>query len=74
MTPNQTLIPAELLTPIEAAQFLSLKVKTLAVWRSTGRHALPFIRCGGRIRYRRSDLEAWMADRHHTSNAVQEVV
>ncbi|WP_318656998.1 helix-turn-helix domain-containing protein [Pseudomonas aeruginosa] len=58
-----TLTPEALLTPERAAQMLGLSVKTLATWRSTGRHALPFIRCGARIRYRRSDLAAWLQER-----------
>ncbi|HEJ5823212.1 helix-turn-helix domain-containing protein [Pseudomonas aeruginosa] len=58
-----SLTPETLLTPEQAAQMLGLSVKTLATWRSTGRHALPFIRCGARIRYRRSDLAAWLQER-----------
>lgn len=57
------LTPETLLTPEQAAQMLRLSVKTLATWRSTGRHALPFIRCGARIRYRRADLAAWLQER-----------
>ncbi|MDG9875610.1 helix-turn-helix domain-containing protein [Pseudomonas juntendi] len=64
-----TVSPADLLTPEQAAQLLGLSVKTLATWRSTGRHALPFIRCGARIRYQRTELFAWLADRHHTPAA-----
>ncbi|RRV39824.1 DNA-binding protein [Pseudomonas sp. o96-267] len=62
--------PADLLTPEQAAQTLGLSVKTLATWRSTGRHALAFVRCGARIRYRRADLLAWLERRTCTSNAV----
>lgn len=71
MQPHSThsLNPADLLTPKQAAQALGLSVKTLAVWRSTGRHALPFIRCGARIRYRRADLTAWLHARQSTSTA-----
>ena len=61
--------PADLLTPEQAALALGLSVKTLAAWRSTGRHSLPFIRCGGRIRYRRADLAAWLHARQSTSTA-----
>ncbi|HEK0908018.1 helix-turn-helix domain-containing protein [Pseudomonas soli] len=64
-----TVSPADLLTPEQAAQLLGLSVKTLATWRSTGRHSLPFIRCGARIRYQRTELVAWLADRHHTPSA-----
>ena len=72
MQPHSThsLNPADLLTPEQAAQALGLSVKTLAVWRSTGRHALPFIRCGGRVRYRRSDVDAWLESQSRTSTAA----
>ncbi|HGY2299784.1 TPA: helix-turn-helix domain-containing protein [Pseudomonas putida] len=53
----------DLLTPEQAAQLLGLSVKTLATWRSTGKHALPFTRCGARIRYQRTELVAWLAGR-----------
>lgn len=69
-TASPVLTPDGLLTPEQAGQVLGLSVKTLAAWRSTGRQALPFIRCGARIRYRRADLDAWLADRRRTSTAA----
>ena len=57
---------ADLLTPEQAAMALGLSSKTLATWRSTGRHALPFIRCGSRIRYQRSKLVNWLSTRQLT--------
>ena len=56
-------------TPKEAAAYLGMKAQTLAVWRTTGRYCLPFVRVGRSIRYRVSDLDAWMASRTATSNA-----
>lgn len=64
------LTPEALMTPQQAAQVLGLSVKTLATWRSTGRHALPFIRCGGRVRYRRSDVNAWLESQSRISTAT----
>ncbi len=64
------LTPETLMTPQQAAQVLGLSVKTLATWRSTGRHALPFIRCGGRVRYRHSDVAAWLESQSRTSTAA----
>ncbi|MDP3845523.1 MAG: helix-turn-helix domain-containing protein [Pseudomonas sp.] len=61
--------PADLLTPEQAALVLGLSDKTLATWRSTGRYALPFLRCGARIRYRRDDLANWLQGRLSTSTA-----
>jgi len=63
---HETLEPAELLTPEQAALVLGLSAKTLATWRSTGRHSLPFIRCGARIRYHRNDLVQWLRSRQRT--------
>lgn len=57
----------DLLTAVEAAAFLDLTPNTLAVFRCTGRHALPFLKIGGNVRYRRSDLEAWMESRLRTA-------
>jgi hypothetical protein len=52
-----------LLSPEEASAFLGPTVGTLATWRSTGRHGLPFIRVGNLIRYSRSSLIQWLASR-----------
>ncbi len=48
-----------LLTPEQAAAYLSLSVKTLAQWR--WKHTGPeFVKVGARaVRYDRSQLEAW---------------
>lgn len=54
-----------LLSVEQAAAFLKLAIRTLDVWRSTGRHGLPYIKVGGAVRYRRTDLEAWLAERTH---------
>jgi predicted site-specific integrase-resolvase len=55
-----------LLTPAATADLLGIKEQTLSVWRSTGRHSLPFVRVGSRVMYRSSDLEKWLADRTAT--------
>jgi len=48
----------------EAAQLLGIRPQTLQLWRSTNRHPdLPYIKVGTAVRYRLSDLEAWMASR-----------
>lgn len=55
--------PDRLLNELEAAQFCGLAPSTLATWRSTGRYALPFVKVGRLVRYRLSDLEAWIERR-----------
>lgn len=54
----------------EATAFLNLKRGTLAVWRSTGRYQLPFVKIGRTVRYRRSDLIAWLETRTRTNGAT----
>lgn len=47
----------DLVSESEAARILGLKnPRTLSVWRSTGRHNLPYVKYGRVIRYRKSDL------------------
>ena len=59
-------------TPEEAAEILWVSQHTLAVWRSTGRYALPYIKIGRKIRYRISDLENWMAKRTRMDTGKEE--
>jgi len=53
-----------------AAAVLDVSPGTLSVWRSTGRYALPFLKIGRKVRYRRSDLQAWMDSRTRESGAT----
>lgn len=53
----------DILTPEQAADLLQIPSTTLAVWRSTGRVALPFVRIGGHVRYPRAELEQYLAER-----------
>lgn len=53
----------DLLTPAQTAQVLGLSTRTLATWRSTGRHALPYVKVGRLVRYRAQDLAAWLHTR-----------
>jgi hypothetical protein len=48
-----------LLTEVQAADLLSLSVRTLQAWR-TREFGPAFVRAGRAIRYRRRDLFAWM--------------
>lgn len=54
-----------LLTREEAAKLLGLEPHTLACWRSAGRGPTPIKFGSGRsaaVRYRRSEIERWLAD------------
>lgn len=50
-------------TPEQAAEYLGLEPQTLAIWRSTGRYSLPFVKCGRLVRYKQSDLDKFVARR-----------
>ena len=52
-----------LLTPDQAAEVLGVKKTTLEVWRCTKRYAIPYIKVGRLVRYRRSALVAFLASR-----------
>lgn len=55
--------PDDLLTREETAQVLRMKPQTLAIWASTGRVDLPYIKCGRSVRYKRRDIERFLARR-----------
>ena len=52
-----------LLTPKETAALLRVAVGTLAVWRSTKRYPLPYLKLGHAVRYRETDIERFMKER-----------
>lgn len=49
------------LTPRQTATLLNVPEATLAVWRSTNRVSLPFFKLGHHVRYRRTDIERFIA-------------
>ena len=57
-----------LLTQEEAAQYLNTTVGTLNTWRHHGKHKIPYIKWGNRIRYKKHDLDAWISA--HTENVL----
>jgi excisionase family DNA binding protein len=59
-------LSSDLLPSAEAAAYLGVREQTLAVWRSTGRYDLRFIKSGRLVRYRRADLDAWLESRTAT--------
>ena len=60
----------ELLDEKAAAAVLDVTPGTLSVWRCTGRYALPFLKVGRKVRYRRSDLEQWLEARTRATGAT----
>lgn len=63
-------IQGDLLDETQAAALLAVSKGTLSVWRSTGRYAVPFLKVGACVRYRRSELEAWLQSRARSSGAT----
>ncbi|HUT90021.1 MAG TPA: helix-turn-helix domain-containing protein [Thermoguttaceae bacterium] len=57
----------DLLTRPQAAEFLGVRVQTLAAWACSGRYSLPMVKVGRCVKYRLSDLEKFLADRTVTS-------
>lgn len=58
--PNKS---TDLLRPDEAADFLDLSKKTLDNDRCTRQLGIPFVKFGRSVKYRRSDLEAFVQKR-----------
>jgi excisionase family DNA binding protein len=56
---------SDLLTREQAAAYLGVAVQTLAMWKWAKRYDLPFVRIGRLIKYRKSDLDAFIG-RHCT--------
>lgn len=57
--------PEQLLNEKESAEILTVKPTTLATWRSDKSQALPYVKIGRSIRYRRSDLLAFIDAQTH---------
>lgn len=62
---------SQLLTPVEVCELLKVRPRTLEDWR-LGRSgpALPFVRLGRTVRYRRDDVQRLINDSVH-GQAVQ---
>ncbi|MBS1992704.1 MAG: helix-turn-helix domain-containing protein [Cyanobacteria bacterium SZAS LIN-3] len=60
-------VHSELLSRAEAAAYLGVAKQTLAIWKCTKRYNLPFIKIGKLIKYKRSDLDQFIADNSQSS-------
>ena len=59
---------ARLLTEHEVADLLAPSIKTLRNWRLSG-YGPPHLKVGRLVRYRLSDVRAWLADCQRTSTS-----
>jgi excisionase family DNA binding protein len=57
-----------MMTPREASAYLSLSVGRLAKMRLTG-DTPPYVKIGASVRYRRADLDEWLAGRVRISTS-----
>lgn len=53
----------ELLTRAEAAAYLGVAARTLAIWHCTRRYGLPVVKIGRLAKYRKKDLDEFIARR-----------
>lgn len=54
---------SNLLTNDQAATYLGVAPNSLAVWRTTKRYALPYVKVGRLVKYRLADLNAFLESR-----------
>ena len=52
-----------LLPPKQAAAYLGVSLGTLEVWRCKKRYPLPYVKVGRLVKYRQSDLDAFLEAR-----------
>lgn len=50
----------ELLTREQAAEYLGITPRTLAVWACVKRYNLPYVKVGRLVKYRRTDLDEFI--------------
>lgn len=55
--------PSELMSRKEAAAYLGVSEITLAIWKSTGRYGLKVYKIGRLCKYKKADLDAFIASR-----------
>ena len=60
----------ELMKPAEASAYIGIQRTTLGKWRCL-HLGPPFVKVGGRVAYRRRDLDAWLESRVRNRAAVQ---
>ena len=53
----------KLMTPQEVADFIGVSVETLNVWRATRRYKLAYIKVGRLVRYKMTDIQAFLETR-----------
>ncbi len=60
-----------MMTRVEAAEYLGLRPGTLEAWASRKTVALPFTKLGRAVRYRKRDLDQFIAQNRHADTVSQ---
>ncbi len=58
--PRRDYQPGDLLSRKEAAEYLGVSEKTLAVWKCTARYPLPCIKIGRLVKYKKCELDEFV--------------
>ena len=59
-----------LLTAREVAELLGFSSATVVNWAEAETGAIPCFRIGGRLRFRRTEVEAWLEERRRGAEAT----
>ena len=62
MQSEKTFTNTSLCTRRQAAEDLGIKENTLAVWATTKRYSLPYVKIGRLVKYKREDLERFILE------------
>jgi excisionase family DNA binding protein len=65
-----SVVTSDLLTREEAATYLGVRPQTLAMWHANGRYSLRCVKVGRLVRYRKADLDQWLASRTAVSSGA----
>lgn len=69
LPPRREYRPNDLLTRKEAAEYLGVADRTLAIWKCTGRYDLPYVKIGRLVKYKKADLDKFIEYMKHESIA-----
>ncbi len=67
---GENMTTPELLSTSEAADYIGARPHSLEIWRASGRYRIPFVKVGRLVRYRRTDLDAWLRSRTVNAEAA----
>lgn len=65
------MVDLELVDERRAAEILGVRPNTLSVWRCTRRYDLPYVKVGRTVRYRLTDLQAFIEQSTVRPGAVE---